>query len=144
MTVTQMTRNNSRIARVEQSPGLSEESRKNITKVEAIAEHFNASASRQGGIKQRFYLLSRQWKNDTKYLSSINEMVLHPAYQQIVGMGPAALPLILLELKMDPDYWFEALKAITGIDPVVENDMGDLSRMAESWLDWGRVNNYIR
>ena len=81
---------------------------------------------------------------DTQYLSSINEMVLHPAYQQIVGMGPSAIPLILLELKKDPDYWFEALKAITGIDPVVENDMGNLSGMVESWLDWGSVNGYIK
>ncbi len=144
MTITQTTHSNYRIARFEQSPGLSEDSQKNITKVKAIAEHFNASASRQGGIKQRFYLLSKQWKNDTQYLSSINEMVLHPAYQQIVGMGPGAIPLILLELKTDPDYWFEALKAITGIDPVVENDMGNLSKMTESWLDWGRVNNHIR
>jgi hypothetical protein len=71
-------------------------------------------------------------------------MVLHPAYQQIVGMGPAAISLLLLELKKDPDYWFEALKAITGIDSVVANDMGNLSKMVESWLDWGRVNGYIK
>lgn len=143
MTITQATHIN-RIARFEQSPGLSEESQKNITKVKEIAEHFNSSVSRQNGIRQRFYLLSRQWKMDTQYLSSINEMVLHPAYQQIVGMGPSAIPLILLELKRDPDYWFEALKAITGIDPVVENDMGNLSGMVESWLDWGSVNGYIK
>ena len=128
----------------EQSPGLSKESQRNIAKVEEIADHFNLSVSRQNGIRQRFYLLSTQWKSDTEYLSSMNEMVLHPAYQQIVGMGPAAIPLILLELKRDPDYWFEALKAITGIDPVVENDMGDLSKMVESWLDWGNVNGYIK
>lgn len=143
MTITQATHIN-RIARFEQSPGLSEESERNITKVKEIADHFNSSVSRQSGTKQRFYFLSRQWKTDTKYLSSINEMVLHPAYQQIVGMGPAAIPLILLELKKDPDYWFEALKSITGINPVVENDMGNLSKMVESWLDWGGVNGYIK
>lgn len=143
MTITQTTQIN-RIARFEQSPGLSEESLKNVTKVKEIAEHFNLSVSRQSGIKQRFYFLSMRWKADTQYLSSINEMVLHPAYQQIVGMGPAAIFLLLLELKKDPDYWFEALKAITGIDPVVENDMGNLSKMVESWLDWGRVNGYIK
>lgn len=133
-----------RIAGFEQSPGLSEESRKNITKIEEIAEHFNLSVSRQNGIKQRFYFFSMRWKADTQYLSSINEMVLHPAYQQIVGMGPAVISSLLLELKKDPDYWFEALKAITGIDPVAENDMGNLSKMVESWLDWGRVNGYIK
>ena len=143
MTISQATHIN-RVARFEQSPGLSEESQKNITKVNAIAEHFNSSASRQNGIRQRFYVLSMRWKADTQYLSSINEMVLHPAYQQIVGMGPAAIPILLLELKSEPDYWFEALKAITGVNPVVENDMGDLSKMVESWLDWGRVNGYIK
>ena len=143
MTISQATYIN-RVARFEQSPGLSEESQKNITKVKEIAEHFNSSAFRQNGIRQRFYVLSTRWKADTQYLSSINEMVLHPAYQQIVGMGPAAIPFLLLELKSDPDYWFEALKAITGVNPVVENDMGDLSKMVESWLDWGRVNGYIK
>ena len=39
---------------------------------------------------------------------------------------------------------FEALKAITGIDPVVENDMGNLPGMVESWLDCGSVNGYIK
>ena len=143
MTITQTSQIN-RIARFDQSPGLSEESEKNISKVKEIAEHFNSSVSRQNGVKQRFYLLSALWKNDTQYLSSMNEMVLHPAYQQIVGMGPVAIPLILLELKRDPDYWFEALKSIAGIDPVVENDMGNLSKMVESWLDWGVVNGYIK
>ena len=61
---------------------------------------------------------------DTQCLSSVNEMVLHPAYYQIVGMGPSAIPLILLELKTIRIIGFAALKAITGIDPVVENDMG--------------------
>ena len=143
MTITGTTYSN-RVAKFEQSPGLSDESQRNITKVEAIANHFNASVVRQNGIRQRFYLLSTQWKEDTKYLSSMNEMVLHSAYQQIVGMGPSAISLILMELTRDPDYWFEALKAITGVDPVVENDMGNLSKMVESWLDWGKVNGYIK
>jgi hypothetical protein len=38
----------------------------------------------------------------------------------------------------DSDHWFVALKRIAGEDPVPPQARGDLDRMAEAWLSWGR------
>lgn len=69
-------------------------------------------------------------------------MVEHPAYQAIIGLGEPAVPLVLKELEQQPDRWFAALRAITGANPVREEDCGDVTRMAESWIEWGRANGY--
>lgn len=88
--------------------------------------------------------LVRQWKEETISLSSAEEMVLHPAYQRIIGMGPGVLPWLLEELKAEPDYWFWALKAITGQDPVLPAERGQMAQMTERWLDWGRLHGLCR
>ena len=61
-------------------------------------------------------------------------MAMHPAYQQIVGMGRSAVPFILKELANGPGHWFWALRAISGEDPVSSQGQGrraeDDKRMA--------------
>src|ERR1700687_4065288 len=69
-------------------------------------------------LEDHFRELARQWKEATEFTSSTTQMVMHPAYQQIIGMGREALPFLLAELRRKPDHWFWALKAITGEDPV--------------------------
>ena len=69
-------------------------------------------------------------------------MCSHPAYQQIVGMGDKAIPLILRELEQAPDHWFWALKAITGVNPVPREERADIKAMAKHWLEWGREEGY--
>ena len=70
-------------------------------------------------------------------------MVLHPAYQKIIGLGQQAIPLILKELEKEPRLWFWALRMLTRTDPVSENILGDLKAMQKAWLDWGRVNEFL-
>ncbi|NET62495.1 MAG: hypothetical protein F6K47_42285, partial [Symploca sp. SIO2E6] len=60
-----------------------------------------------------FKHLVQQWKAETRFLSSTHQMVLHPAYQQIIGMGEAAVPLLLRELEKKSGRWFWAIKSIT-------------------------------
>jgi hypothetical protein len=84
-----------------------------------------------------------QWKKERSATSSITSMALSPAYQQIIGMGEPAIPLILSQLRLEgdqPDMWFWALQALTGADPVREEDRGDMVAMAKAWLEWGRAN----
>ena len=88
----------------------------------------------------RFAELASRWKADVAHLSSIEEMILHPAYQQIIGLGPAALPLILRELEGEPDFWFAALRALTGEDPVKPEQRGRIAEMTDAWLRWAREN----
>jgi len=82
--------------------------------------------------------LARAWRADVGPTSSLTDMAMHPAYQQIIGMGPEAVPLLLRELERRPDHWFWALKAITGVDPVPPNQKGKLDEMAKAWVQWGR------
>ncbi|RMH08653.1 MAG: hypothetical protein D6704_02720 [Nitrospirae bacterium] len=93
-------------------------------------------STRSAGLAERFRSLAERWRTDTRFVSSIHEMVLHPAYQQINGMGQEALPFILQELERRPDHWFWALQAITGEDPVPPEDRGNITSMARHWLRW--------
>jgi hypothetical protein len=93
-------------------------------------------------LEQQFLRLVEIWRKATQYTSSMSDLVNHPAYQQIIGLGQPAIPLLLRELERDPDYWFAALRALTGVDPVPAASRGNLARMAEAWLAWGRQEGY--
>jgi hypothetical protein len=67
---------------------------------------------------------------------------LHPAYQEIIGMGERVVPLLLAELRREPDDWFWALHAITGANPVPAARGGSLPAMAEAWIQWGVEKGY--
>lgn len=83
-----------------------------------------------------FKQLAREWKDGTAATSSLSKVYFHPSYQQIIGLGPDVLPLIFRELRREPDWWFWALSAITGEDPVPADAAGDLRRMTAAWLEW--------
>lgn len=93
-------------------------------------------------LERRFNKLAKKWKRDTINLSSIGKMISHPAYLRIIGFGPKAIPLILNQMEKEPDFWFWALKSITGEEPVTEKILGDLEAMTKAWLDWGREHGY--
>ncbi len=90
-----------------------------------------------------FSELVERWRAETAFLSSVNELVLHPAYQRIIGLGPAAVPLLLAELQRNLDHWFWALHAITGENPVPATDAGNVKKMAAAWLTWGKERGYV-
>jgi hypothetical protein len=93
---------------------------------------------------RRFRSLTEQWRQTSRWLSSVHAMVANPAYLQIVGMGSPVVPLILEELQRRPDHWFPALGAITGENPVNEADAGNIRRMTAAWLEWGRSRGLVR
>jgi hypothetical protein len=92
--------------------------------------------------ERRFRELAEEWKAATAFLSSITEMEAHPAYQKIIGMGKEALPFLFEELRREPDFWFWALSAITGEDPVPEAARGNVRLMAKAWLTWAEEHGY--
>ena len=91
----------------------------------------------------RFHTLKEKWENETAFLSSITEIATHPAYQQIIGMGPIAIPFILLEMHKFQGHWFWALKSITGEDPVPSESRGRINEMTEAWINWGMEQRYL-
>ena len=90
------------------------------------------------GLRVAFEELALSWATDTDHLSSPVRLTEHPAYRQIIGLGPAVLPLVLRDLAEHRRFWFPALNAITGENPVPDEAAGDVERMAEAWIGWGR------
>lgn len=93
-------------------------------------------------LEQRFLDLLATWKRDRGPHSSSARLAEHPAYQQIIGMGPEVIPLLLRELERDPDHWFRALHALTGANPAPLKAQGRVREMAAAWLRWGREQGY--
>lgn len=94
-------------------------------------------------IEDRFRALAAVWEEETGHLSSINQIATHPAYQQIIGMGRAVVPLILDDLRRTGSHWFWALTAITGEQPIPPADRGRVDRMIDAWLAWGRARGLL-
>ena len=93
-------------------------------------------------LEETFLQLVQQWRQETGMMSLIAKMVMHPAYQRIIGMGQPVVPLILRELEREPDHWFWALQSITGANPVKLEQRGRLMQMAEAWVQWGKDRGY--
>ncbi|MDA0841603.1 MAG: hypothetical protein O3B01_27215 [Planctomycetota bacterium] len=112
-----------------------------LEQLHKVVQHFTKAINGSG--KGEFQSLARKWHSETRFLSSTHKMIIHPAYQRIIGMGYSAVPMILQELKEEPDYWFWALSAITGEDPVPSDSKGDLDAMSDAWLSWGEERGFI-
>lgn len=125
-------------------PGVSELAQQIETRLVDTFHHWAATETYQRSAQQsEFSRLAEEWKRDTADESSPSRVAMHPAYQRIIGMGPAALPWILADLERTHDDWFWALRAITGEDPVAKEDRGYLDRMVRSWIRWGTRNRII-
>lgn len=104
--------------------------------------HYRSDASRFNDAMRawraaRNPLMSSSWAN-----------VEIPAYQQIIGMGKAAIPFILAELQSEvntgePDDWFSALWAITQENPIPQQSRGKIYEMADAWIKWGKQMGYV-
>lgn len=92
---------------------------------------------RQEDSHERFLRHVAQWKQQSRFLSNTALMAMLRPYQQIIGMGMAAVPLILEELRREPDQWFWAFESITEENPVRPEDNGRVQAMATAWVQWG-------
>jgi len=110
---------------------------------EKLLEDYFLPISREFIPVVRFHRLKEMWKNETAFYSSVTQIAMHPAYQQIIGMGVTAISFILREMAAKPDQWFWALKSITGEDPVSPECRGNVKEMSKAWLKWGRERGYI-
>ena len=91
----------------------------------------------------RFRELRDQWKKDTRYLSFINSD--HSAYQGIIRLGMPVVPVLLEEMRDDPDWWGQALEAITGENPCKFPEMaGRLDLISKAWVDWGTARGHLK
>lgn len=85
--------------------------------------------------------LAERWIAETEYQSSLVRIFNHPIYQQIIGLGPAAIPCLLERLVVEPDRWLIALSAITRTDPVPDGATPE--EAVRVWLDWAERNDLL-
>lgn len=90
-----------------------------------------------------FRELASKWREETRLSSSILNKVMNLSYQRIIGLGQKVVPLILKDLQQKPEHWFWALTAITGENPIAEEDEGNIRKMTESWLRFGKERGWI-
>ena len=117
--------------------GMGEESKTIKDSLEEAEVHFFSPMSRQ--IESpwfKFHKLKNTWIEDTQFLSSINEICMHPAYQRIIGMGKIVIPFIIEDLLENHNHWFWALISITGVDPVPSEKRGKIKEMTMEWFKW--------
>ena len=92
--------------------------------------------------EEKFQRLAALWHDETDFLSSMSAAENHPAYQEIIRLGPPVIPLLLRDLEENLTHWFGALQAITGANPIPPDTAGNIPKMAEAWLRWARDNGY--
>jgi hypothetical protein len=102
------------------------------------------SIKSQKNVRDQFEDLFQKWQSETALLSSGTAIISHPAYLQIIKMGEAVIPFILLKLQDNPQHLFHALYQITGENPVPLAHAGILQKMTIDWLNWGNSKGYIQ
>jgi hypothetical protein len=93
-------------------------------------------------VGERFRRLEATWKAEVGHLSSYTALVKHPAFREIISLGEAVVPLMLMDLAERPRLWVWALPEITGTDPVPAEDAGRIAKMSAAWRRWGHEPGY--
>lgn len=94
-------------------------------------------------LEQRVVRLLGRWREETAYTSSSTQITGHPAYQELIGLGPPALPFLFRDLEQTGDgHLSKALATITGAHPVPAEDRGKVEKVAAVWLRWARENGW--
>ena len=101
------------------------------------------TATRSENARDRFQRFADKWKAESEHMSNSTQMAMLRSYQSIIGMGDVAVPLILDELRREPDFWFWALESITLENPVPPSAAGNVDQMAQAWVNWGLQNGYL-
>lgn len=94
-------------------------------------------------LRRRFNQLADQWEEATAFLSATHQAHRHPAYQEILDLGPAAVRPMLERLQQQRGHWFSALREITGESIIRENERGRIRQMEMRWLDWAWQNGLL-
>lgn len=81
-----------------------------------------------------FRLLADTWQRETGHYSIVQQKVLHPAYQEIIGLGERVLPFLIEELDRRATHWFWALRAIARENPA--ENLQTIEQAVAAWKDW--------
>ncbi|MCI0639047.1 MAG: hypothetical protein L0Y72_20660 [Gemmataceae bacterium] len=101
--------------------------------------HLNTDES----IEQHVLNLLKRWREQTAYLSSSTSLTGHPAYLDLIALGPVALPFLFRDMEQSGDgHLSKALTLITGAHPIPPEERGHVRKIADTWLRWAKDNGY--
>jgi len=85
--------------------------------------------------------LAGQWSRHCEqvaYSSNMSDRFTHPAFQQLIDLGPDSVPLMIRRLADDSDGcpWEFVLQELTGVRFLRDPDRFDLSSARRQRLDW--------
>ena len=92
--------------------------------------------------KTQFQELAEKWRSETGGESSLARITGNINYLRVIALGKSVVPLIIERLKIAPEPWFVALRAITGEMRVGEEHRGNFRNIAKAWVDWSVRNGY--
>ena len=98
---------------------------------------------RRQTLEEKFGRLVKQWREETDLLSSPSGITSSQAYLGIIALGQPVVPLILTELREHGGFWYPALRALTGTDPIPPSARGKPKLMREAWVEWGKQYELI-
>jgi hypothetical protein len=87
-------------------------------------------------IQEKLEALAEAWEEQHAGRSVLS--LNHIAYHQIIGMGEAAIPLLIERVRNGEAHWIYALKCISGEQAETPEMQGDADRVIEAWVEWGR------
>ena len=83
-------------------------------------------------LEQRVQRLLATWREAVAVISSSTVRSSHPAYRELIALGPAALPYLFRDLERTHDgHLSRALAEITGVRPVPPEEGGRVRLVAE-------------
>jgi len=89
-------------------------------------------------LEEQFRALVTAWQAAAPPWLDPAARIAHPTFRAIVALGKPAIPLLLKQLEIDRDFWFYALREITGENPVRWWKRGNVDAMSRAWIAWGR------
>lgn len=95
-----------------------------------------SARTKPSAVAKAFKKLTAEWRAETAFLSDPTQVILHPAYQRIIGLGHPAVPLVVNELVSSGGDWFWALRFMTGAEPVQPTSWGNFDAMRDAWVAW--------
>ena len=100
------------------------------------AAHAHTSVAAEASeLELMFNGLVKKWQDETGGYSVTTRRYANRSYHSILLLKEDAIPLILNELKVRPDWWFEALEVLTNANPVKPNST--FEEAVNAWLEWG-------
>jgi hypothetical protein len=100
------------------------------------------TASPNETLAEKFGRLAATWRQAVAHHSSTTVRNNHPAYREIIDLGPEVVPLLLRDMEDNHTHWFCALREITGTNPIPPSAAGNILQMIEAWLRWAKDKGY--